>query len=185
MRYIWGVVIVLILLSTPALAASGHLTDGSWTDLKYRTINFLLFAGILVWLTWRKIRDFFVGRRQKIAEDLKNLENEKAEAQRHLADVEKRIANLKAEGETILNDYRKQGENIRDAIIARAEATAVQITEQAKFTIDNEAKMAADNLRESVADMVAEACEEMLKQQLDDKEHAKLIDKYLDKVVLN
>ena len=184
MKYIWGVVIVLILMSTPAMA-SGHLTDASWTDLKYRTINFLLFAGILIWLLRRKVCDYYIARRQKIAEDLAGLEREKAEAEQRLAEVEARIASLKSEGETILAEYRKQGENIRNAIIARAEATAAQITEQARFTIDNEAKMAADNLRETVADMVAEACEELLKQQLGKEEHAKLIDKYLNKVVLN
>lgn len=184
MRYIWGAVIILFLMSTPALAA-GHLTEASWEDLKFRIINFLLFAGIMIWLLWRRVRDYYVGRRQKIAEDLANLEQEKTEAERRLAEVESHIANLKAEGETILAEYRKQGENIQNAIIARAEATAAQITEQAKFAVDNEAKMAADNLRESVADMVAEACEELLKKQLGKEEHAKLIDKYLNKVVLN
>ena len=184
MRYAWGAVIILLLMATPAFAES-HLTDASWDDLKLRTINFLLFAGILVWLLRRKVRDFYVGRRQKIADDLANLKREKEEAERRLADVETSIANLKAEGETILEEYRKQGENLQNAIIARAEAAAAHITEQARFAVDNEAKMAAENLREEVAEMVAEACEEMLKQQLGDEEHAKLIDKYLNKVVLN
>ena len=174
----------MILLATPALAA-GHLTEGSWRDLLFRTINFALFAGILIWLTWRKARDFFVGRRQKIIQGLKDLEAEKGEAEVALADMEKRIASLKQEGQTILEEYRRQGENIRDAIIARAEATAEHIAGQAKFAIDNETKMATDSLRETVADMVAEACEEMLKEQLGKEEHAKLIDKYLNRVVLN
>ena len=184
MRYVWGSALVLILLATPAMA-SGHLTEESWKDFLFRTINFALFAGILIWLTWRKARDFFVHRRQKIAQDIQDLEDEKAQAELALADMEKRIASLKQEGETILEECRRQGEHIRDAIIARAEGSAAHIAGQAKLTIDNETKMAADSLRETVADMVAEACEEMLKEQLGKEEHAKLIDKYLNKVVLN
>ena len=45
--------------------------------------------------------------------------------------------------------------------------------------------MAAENLRFAVADMVVEATEQVLKSQLGPEEHEKLIDKYLNKVVLN
>lgn len=185
MKYLWTITAFFLCSAGPALAASEHLTEASWTDLRYRTINFLLFAIILLWLLSKKVRDFYVTRRTQIAKELRTMEEAQREAERRLAEVEARIANLNKEGESILEEYRRQGESIERSIIARAEDTARQITEQAKFAIDNEAKMAADNLRNAVADMVVETTEQMLIEQLGPEEHERLINKYLNKVVLN
>ena len=184
MRYFWSIIAFFLISVSPALAG-GHLTEASWTDLKFRVINFVLFAGILVWLLRKKIKNYYADRKEKIANELRNMEAAKVEAERSLAEVEKRIARLEADGQEILDEYRRQGESIQASIIARAEETARQITEQAQFTVENEAKMAAENLRFAVADMVVEATEQVLKSQLGPEEHEKLIDKYLNKVVLN
>ena len=184
MRYFWSIVAFFLIDVTPAMA-SGQLTEASWTDFKFRVINFILFAGILVWLLRKKIKEYYAGRKEKIANELRDMEAAKIEAEKSLAEVEKRIASLEIEAQEILDEYRRQGESIQATIIARAEETARQITEQAQFTVENEAKMAAENLRFAVADMVVEATEQVLKSQLGPDEHEKLIDKYLNKVVLN
>ena len=184
MRYFWSIVAFFLIDVTPAMA-SGQLTEASWTDFKFRVINFILFAGILVWLLRKKIKEYYAGRKEKIANELRDMEAAKIEAEKSLAEVEKRIASLEIEAQEILDEYRRQGESIQATIIARAEETARQITEQAQFTVENEAKMAAENLRFAVADMVVEATEQVLKSQLGPEEHEKLIDKYLNKVVLN
>ncbi len=183
MRYFWSVIAFFLISVSPALASG--LTDASWTDLKFRTVNFLLFAAILVWLLRKPIIAFYATRKKNIVQELEDMQAAKVNAEQRLAEVEMRIAHLNEEGQTILEEYRKQGESIQASIIARAEEAARQITDQAQFTVENEAKMAAENLRFAVADMVVEATEQVLKAQLGPEEHEKLIDKYLNKVVLN
>lgn len=183
MKYLWAT--IAFFLSSGRYALASGLTEASWSDLRFRLINFALFATILIWLLAKRIAKYYAARKQKIVDTLAELEDARKAAEARLQEVERQIAHLSEEGEAILKDYREQGENIKGAIIARAEETARHITTQAQFAMENEAKMATENLRIAVADLVIEATEEMLKEQLGPQEHEKLIDKYLDKVVLN
>ena len=98
--------------------------------------------------------------------------------------MESSIANLDTERAAIIADYRAQGEALKKSMVEKAEETARQIVEQARFAAENEAKTAVEDLRARMADLLAEAATTMLKDKLSDKDHEKLIDKYLEKVVL-
>ena len=176
-----------ILLGSASLAfASG---DGepheSWTNLLYRVINFIIFGGAIYYFFVKKIIAFFKGRTEGIATEIASLEERKAEAQKSLANVEKRIANLEEERKSILAEYTAQGEALKASIIAQAEKSAVQITAQAKSTAQNEINAAVEAMRAEMADKIVEATEQLLSKKLSAAEHTKLVDKYLTKVVLN
>ena len=82
-------------------------------------------------------------------------------------------------------EYKAQGEAAKAAIIAQAEKAAAQLAAQAKVTAQNEVKHAMDTMRAEMADKIVEATEKLLIQKLTGEEQAKLVDKYLTKVVLN
>ncbi len=127
---------------------------------------------------------FFSGRRQGIEQELGDLETRKADAEKQLAEVERRIADLETERQAILADYEAQGQQIKDAIIAKAGHSAMQVIEQAKRTADNEIKSAINDMRSAMADEIVNAASAQLQSELTADKHAKLIDKYLTKVVL-
>ena len=156
-----------------------------WGNFIWRVLNFALFAGLLVFFFGKKIKGFFVGRTKNIADEISALESRKAQAQASLADVEKRIANLEAERQSILQDYKAQGEALKASIVAEAEAAASQIAVQAKTTAEHEIAQAIEAMRAEMADKIVEATEKLLAKKLTAAEHAKLVDKYLTKVVLN
>lgn len=176
---------LVFLISTAAWAATDHLAHKyNWSDLRNRTINFVLFTGTLYFLLRKPVAKFFRERTEKIEGEFKNLEARKTEASKRLNDVEASIANLEAERAAIMADYRAQGEALQKSLVEKAEETARQIVEQARFAAENEAKTAVEDLRARMADLLAEAATTMLKDKLSDKDHEKLIDKYLEKVVL-
>lgn len=162
---------------------SGHGPD--WGNFAFRVVNFIIFIGIIWKAAGKKIVGFFCGRRQSIEQELGDLETRKTEARKQLAEVERRIADLENERQAILADYRAQGEYIKAGIIAKAEKSAVLITDQAKRTADNEIKAAIDDMRATLADEIIAAASKQLQEKLTGEEHEKLIDKYLTKVVLN
>ena len=173
------------LLTTAAWAATDQLAHHyNWKDLTYRTINFVIFAATLYILLRKPIAQFFRERTAKIQQEFKDLETRKADAGKRLKDVEAAIAGLENERAAILADYRAQGEALKTSMVEKAEETARQIVEQAKFAAENEANAAVEELRGRMADLLAEAAAAMLKDKLSDKDHEKLIDKYLEKVVL-
>ncbi|NMC50771.1 MAG: ATP synthase F0 subunit B [Desulfovibrio sp.] len=168
-----------------ASAEGGEAHGLNWKDFGYRIVNFILVVGIIWKLGGKKIAAFFRGRRVQIENQLSDLETRKVEAERRLKTIEASIANLDAEKRQIMEEYRKQGEALRDSIIAAAEDKAVQIKAQAAVTAEQETKLAVERLRAELADLVVEAARGMLAGKLSEKDQDKLVDEYLTKVVFN
>ncbi len=177
----------LLLLSAGAAFASeaggGH--ELPWGNLAYRIINFVLFIGLITYFFGKKIKGFFQGRTQEIANEISSLEQRKAETAASLAGVEERIKNLEQERKAILAEYQAQGEAAKAAIIAKAHAAAERLQEQAKRSAQNEIDQALEAVRADIAEKIVHAAERLLAERLTAKEHAELIDQYLTKVVLN
>lgn len=175
----------IAVLNGVAYAAADQLAEHwNWPAVWWRVANFILFAGTLYFLLRKPVAKFFAERRAKIEQEFSDLEARKATAQERLREVEARIANLETERQAILGEYRAHGEALQKSILEKAEAQARQIKEQARFAAANESKTAIDELRAQMADLLAEAASDLLRQNLSEKDHEKLIDKYLEKVVL-
>lgn len=176
---------LVAVLTTAAWAATDQIAHHyNWNDLMFRVVNFVIFVGTLYFLLRKPTVKFFRERTEKIQQEFQNLAARKAEATERLKGVEDRITGLEAEREAILADYRAQGEALKKSMVEKAEETARQIVDQAKFAAENETNAAVEDLRARMADLVAEAAAAMLKDKLSAKDHEKLIDKYLEKVVL-
>ncbi len=167
--------------------AAGHGESHAlpWGNYIGRVINLIIVIGIIWYAAGKKIKVFFGGRRKQIKQDLEDLEARKNEAAKKLKDVEQSIANLSQEKQSILDEAKKQGDALKEAIIEKAKKDAIQLTEQAKRSAEFEAKAAVDDLRAQMADLVVEAAIKLVQDKLSDKDHEKLVDEYLTKVVLN
>lgn len=179
----------LVLCATVALAstegggeAEHHL---NWWNFTLRVINFAIFAAILYKFGGKKAADFFGGRRKQIETQLHDLDERKDKAEKRLAEVEKSIAGLAAEKAKILDEFRAQGEALKASIVEKAESDAAKIRAQAETGAAQEGVYRLRELRAEIAELVVEAAEKILREKLTAEEQAKLIDKYLTKVVLN
>lgn len=175
-------------LATMAYASgdAGHAEHAlNWKDFLLRVVNFVLVFGVIAKLAGKKIVGFFRGRVTQIENQMADLDTRKADAAKRLADIEASISNLAEEKAAIEQEYRRQGEALRDSIIAAAEAKAAQIREQATATAAAEARAAVEKIRAELADSVVEAAKAMLEKKLSAKDQEKLVDEYLTKVVFN
>ncbi len=194
MKRLHLIAVVALVLGVAAVAyASGDAESGAeaahhglnWKDFLFRVINFVLVFGVIAKLAGKKIVGFFRGRSQGIENQLSDLDVRKADAAKRLADIEASISNLAEEKAKIEEEYRRQGEALRDSIVAAAEAKAVQIREQAVAAAEAEGRVAAQKLRAELADAVVGAATAMLEKKLTAKDQEKLVDEYLTKVVFN
>lgn len=185
----FAVLLTALAISSVALASAegGHalFTADNVKDYGLRILNFVIFAWLIYKFAGAKVKDFFVGRRDGIKQELDDLQSRQAEAQKKLQDVESSIANMAQEKQQILEDAKAQGETLKAAIIEKAKKDAEALTEQAKRTASNEAQAAIDTIRAEMADMVVEAAEKIVAEKLSAQDHDKLVDDYLTKVVLN
>jgi len=157
----------------------------NWKDFLFRVVNFVLVFGVIAKLAGKKIVGFFRGRGAQIENQLADLDSRKADAAKRLAEIEASIGNLSEEKAKIEQEYRRQGEALRDSIVAAAEVKAVQIREQAAAAAEAESRVAMQQLRAELAEQVVAAAKASLEKKLTAKDQEKLVDEYLTKVVFN
>ena len=154
-----------------------------WPDFWYRVLNFVLMAGILVFVARKPIREFFAKRTQTIATTLTELEAKKKEAEKTYQGYKQRLAELDKETARILDEYRAQGEAEKTRIIAAAEKSAAEIRAQADRAIQQEIAGATLALKREVAELSVGAAEKVLKERIGKEDHQRLVKDFTTKVV--
>ncbi len=178
---------IFFLFAGVALASSGgghEAAPKGWvvTDT-YKVINFLVLVGALFYIAKKPVAQFFSSRVKGIQEQLADLEQKKADAQKVLADYENKIADLSKESERIVEDYVRQGEEAKKRILAEAEAQALKLEESAKRNIEQEFKSAKSKLQQEIAEKALAQAELLVKESISSEDQDRLVDEYLDKVV--
>lgn len=177
-----------LLLTGTAVAAGGGgghggIDPAKISDLIWRTVNFLVFAAILIKLLAKPAKNFFAGRSQGIAQNLDDLEAQKKAAAQALKAAEARLAEVEAEREKIIQTFIAEGEMEKAKILEKAKLAAARLQEMAAMTIDAETKKAILELKQEVATLAAKMSEDLIKEKITPTDHERLVEEYLTKVV--
>ncbi len=165
-------------------AAHGHaITPAKISDFMWRTLNFVVFAAILIKLTAKPAKAFFAKRTEEIGETLEDLETKKAEAEAALKEARKRLAEVADEREELIKQFIAEGELEKKKIIEKAEMVATRIKEMAAVSIEQETKKAALELKKEVAEKATQMAEELVKKEITSTDQSNLVEEYLHKVV--
>ena len=186
-----GALVVCLLLVGLALASEGApdghegISPAKVTDFTWRTVNFLVFAGILIYILTKKfpIKNFFAARSQEIARSLEDLEKKKAATAAALKEAEARLAEVAKERQAILKQYIAEGEMEKAKILDKANTVAARIKELAAFSIQQETRKATQGLREEVADLATQMAADLIKEKATLTDQQGLVKEYLKKVV--
>ncbi len=172
-------------LASEAAGGHGGIDPAKVTDLILRTVNFLVFAGLLGYILIKKfpVKDFFAKRAQEIAQTLEDLEAQKAAAAQAVKEAEARLAEVAAEREKILQQYVAEGEREKAKILEKANLVAERIRQMAAMTIEAESKKAAQEVKEEVVALATRLSEELIKEKITPADHQQLVEEYLQKVV--
>ncbi|MDA3908885.1 MAG: F0F1 ATP synthase subunit B [Sulfurimonas sp.] len=157
------ILLLIIMISTYALASSGAESEG--TDIVQRTVNFLLFFGLIWYLVAEPAKNFFAARSQGIADELQKVQDKlndtislKKEALTKISDAEKF-------SEELVTASKKENKIINDNIMLQCEADLETITKQNGSLMEFEQ-------RKMVRTVVEDVLNEVLSQSSDsfDKE---------------
>jgi F-type H+-transporting ATPase subunit b len=180
-------VVALVAGATVVWASGGGngeaVHHNAWKDVDtWKVLNFVLLALGCFFIAKKPVAQFFSSRTKGIEEELTDLEQEKAEAERKLAEYQARFRNLEQESEQIIEDYIKQGEDAKKRIIAEAEAQAEKLEDMAKRNIEQEFKAAKALLKQEIVDRAMEQAEALIKKSITTQDQNRLVDEYLKKV---
>jgi len=186
---ILGLAVSVLLVPAFGLCStdSGHGEGGTkgWvaTDT-YRVMNFVVLAAVLVILLRKPISQALKSRISGIQEQLSELEEKKKAAEAELAEYNERLLHLDKEAEKIVAEYVKQGNEAKTKILKEAESAARKIEEQAKKNIEHEVKQAKEKLKNDIFEKALAKAENLLKDKITTEDQDRLIEEYINKVVV-
>jgi F-type H+-transporting ATPase subunit b len=173
----------VLLLAGVAAASEGGITAEKMQDLLWRTVNFVVFAAILIKLVAKPAKNFFAQRTQDVATNLEEMAAKQAEFEAAVAAAEARLAAVAKERQSVIQQFIAEGEMEKAKILDKANLVAARIKEMAAFTIDQETKKAAQSLKEEVVGLATQMATDMIKEKATYTDQQGLVEEYLKKVV--
>jgi len=180
--------LALLCFAGIALGASGgggEQGSKGWvaTDT-FKVMNFAVLAIGLFLLLRKPLSKALSDRIQGIKDQLSELEARKKEAEAELARYNEKFQQLDKEAEKLISQYIQQGEDAKAKIIKEAEISAQKLEEQARRNIEHEFKKTREKLQEEVLEQALTKAEEIIKIRISNTDQERLVDEYLDKVVV-
>ena len=169
--------------SEAAHGGHGAIDPAKIQELIWRTVNFVVFAAILIKLVAKPAKNFFAQRSQDVATTLEELEAKLAEATAAMQAAETRLSEVAQEREKIIQQYMAEGEMEKAKILDKANMVAERIKEMAALSIQQETKKATHELREEIVGMATQMATDMIKEKATYADQQGLVEEYLKKVV--
>ncbi|HIP20717.1 MAG TPA: F0F1 ATP synthase subunit B [Sulfurimonas sp.] len=149
------ILVLILMMSTYAFASeAGH----GETDIVQRTVNFLLFAGLVWYLVGEPAKNFFASRSQAIADELKKVQEKlnesvalKKEALAKISDAEKFAKELEVTA-------KKENKILNDNIMTQCELDLETLTKQGSSTREYaQRKMVRDVVEDIITETLAQS----------------------------
>ncbi len=145
-------------------------------------LGFLIFVWILRRFAWGPLLALMEERRNKIAGEFAEIDNQKAEVAKVSADYEARMKEIENERRARLVEAVKEGKELAADIKNQAMAEVRALHEKAKSDLQRDVAQAKVQLRDEMIAMTMRAAEKVIREKMDDRKHRELIGQYIDEV---
>lgn len=173
-----------LLAPCAAFASGGGEGHGpSWFDFAWRTVNFLILAGVLYWLLAKKVKTFFAGRREGIRTALADGEAARREAESKFREYEAKLDKATGEIDEITRMIQAQGVAEKERIIEDAKKAAEKMKEDTRARMEQEFNNASRELRLEAVRLSTQMAEEILRKNIREGDHEAMVKDYIEKVV--
>lgn len=145
-------------------------------------ITFLIMLVILARYVYPEIVKLAEARQLAIAQQLKEAEQARAEAEQRLKEAQAKLEDARKTAQSVIDAATKSGEQLRQELKQKAEEESKRTIEAARKEIEAERERAVQSVRSEVANLVIAATEKVIGETLDDEKHRRLIDKAIAEV---
>ncbi len=115
------------MISTYALASEA---EHAGSDIVQRTVNFILFAGLVWYLVGEPVKNYFTSRSQGIADELKKVQEKLDESIALKKEALAKISEAEKFAEELANSSKKENKIIHDGIMTQGETELENIVKQ-------------------------------------------------------
>ncbi len=154
----------------------------SANELVAQTISFLLVLWLLRVLFWKRLLKLLDDRKEKIASELKNIEDTQAETARVKADYETRITEIDKEAAKRVQKAEEEAQKVAESIRKKAEEEAETIVANGKADIKEELVKAKQQLKNDMVDITLKATENIIGEKFTGSQDKKIIEDFLEDI---
>ncbi len=178
-RWLPFIIFSLPLLISPAFAAG---EGGGWRstyDEIMRWLNFGIFVLVIVKFARAPLVDFLKGRKEEVADEIKQVENQKQQAEEDVQGIVQKFEESRRHLEKIKTRILNQGEQRKEQIIADARSESEMMLNASKINIKGQIANARDRLRFEIIDEAIDMALKKLPDEITDQDNAKIVNEYL------
>ena len=130
------ILFTLLSLSVAAIASTDAHVDSGATDIVERTVNFLIFVGVVYYLIAEPVKEFFTGRSKGIADEQNKVKEklEESKKAKELAKLEIDAANKFAQELEVT--AKKENKIVNDNIMTQCDSDLQNLENQNGILMD-------------------------------------------------
>ena len=166
------IIVLMLMISTVTFASGVEHTE---TDIVQRTVNFLLFSGLIWYLVAEPTKNFFAGRSQAIADEMQKVQDRLKETVALKKEALARISDAEKFAEDLVVSSKKENKILNDNIMAQCEVDLEILSKQQNTLMDFEQ-------RKMVRGVVEDTLNEVLSQSNEDFDKKAMANVILKKV---
>ena len=121
------ILVLVLMISTYALASEAAHGE---TDIVQRTINFLLFAGLVWYLVGEPVKSYFASRTQSIADELKKVQEKLDESITLKKEALAKISEAEKFSDELVVSSKKENKIINDNIMNQCDKDLETLVKQ-------------------------------------------------------
>ncbi len=155
------------MLTLSSLVFASGAAAGAETDIVQRTVNFLLFVGILWYLLAKPVKNYFTGRSASIAQELQSVQDKLNESVQKKKDALAKISEAEKQAIEILEIAKKESKILNDTILEQCEADLENLEKSHKAKLElAQRKMVSTVVEEVLEEVIAKSSQEFNKDAM-------------------
>ena len=142
-------ILLPLLFISVSLLANEHAAEAG-TDIVQRTVNFVIFAGIIWYLLAEPVKNFFGGRSQDIADELQKVQDRLKESKQAKEAAEAKVSEAGKLAEEIIATASKEGKILNEKILKQCDGDLETMSKQGGAGMELEQRKMVRNLVDEI-----------------------------------
>ena len=149
-------------------------------DLIYKSINFVILFGLIIYFLAKPARDFFTSRTAAIQKGMADAKVAREEAGKRVAEIEQKLASLGADIAALRAEAARE-DGVQAGIMRKAtETEGAKILAAAEVEIDTMARSARLDLKAYAAKLAVDLAEKRIQGRMNPETQSKLLQSYVN-----
>ena len=145
-----------------------------------QALGFLLVVGVFKFFLFQPILGILEARRKEIASEYDAAEANRTTAEELKAQYERHLATIAEETRAKIAEAVKDGQTMREEILADSRTQAERILTRAQEEIARESEKALVELKTTVTNLTIDAAGKLIGESLNDDKHRQLVDGFIN-----